>query len=415
MSRYNWPLQRDIVTDADKMSMVQFLSKPNVRLTAGHNVRELEQRWSAWNHGSERDGLFLFPSKSRCARSLFVQSGSAANLLLFASLIEAGMLKTGARVALPRITWGTTLTPLILFGLQPVWIDVVPETLTMNMDQIRDCEYDFLWITHLAGMANPMRQIMDIAKDKGVMVAEDCCQAYGATVDGQKVGTFGIASTASFYFGHHMTTVEGGMLMWNGGTIGPDVVAASEAMRAHGLSREIRNPVQRETVECGSRGEIDDRFMFTHMPFNFRNTELNAVLGLEQLQRLDHIVEQRALNFHQFTNMLRESPKFEKRLTIPRESDGTRNSSFCLPFIFNTREDRDTFTRSCEETHLIETRPLAGGPLVSQPAFREHCVTADNEAAHDLYTRTVYIGNNHLVQADDWSLIHEVWKEAFGE
>jgi CDP-6-deoxy-D-xylo-4-hexulose-3-dehydrase len=400
---YQWPLQRDIVTAEDKMAMIQFLSDPDVRLTAGPKVKDFERKWSLW----------LNPPGD-LPRSLFVHSGSAANLLLFAALIETGYLRAGDRVAMPTISWGTTLSPLTLFGLEAEWINVHPDTLTMDLDELEAKNYDFIWVTHLAGMANPMQEIMQIARKKGVQVAEDCCQAYGAYVHGERVGTFGLASTASFYFGHHMTTIEGGMLTINDPSSARDLKMASEAMRAHGLSREISDPAARFDLSqefC----EIDDRFLFSHMPFNFRNTELNAVLGLEQLARLDEIVVARARNFHHFTNMLRMWKKFSNRLTIPRELPHCRNSSFCLPFVFNTVMERERFTAACETGFKIETRPLAGGPLMLQPAFQELFLGVGSEKAYDLYSRTVYIGNNHLIEDKDWSLIHQAWKDAFDE
>lgn len=399
---YQWPLQRDIVTPEDKLAMIEFLSEPAVRLTAGPRVKEFEQEWSGWNHGF-----------SRKARSLFVQSGSAANLLLFAALIESGQLKRGDRVAMPAITWGTTLTPLILFDLEPVFIDILPETLTMDMDQLERSNPDMIWVTHLAGLANDMDDIMMFAED--LPVAEDCCQAYGAEVNGRKVGTFGHAGTSSFYFGHHMTSIEGGMLMLNTPEAGEKLISCSEAMRGHGLSREISIPAERRAAERDF-DHIDNRFMFTHLPFNMRNTELNAVLGLSQLQSLDYIVTQRNRNFQRFRNLMTGWRKFDRRCSVPRELPGTRNSSFCLPLIFHDSDDRNKFAAACERTKMIETRPLAGGPLAYQPAFNRRLQPVPaNGHMMDLYSRTVYIGNNHLVQDDDWPLIHKVWKEAFGE
>lgn len=408
---YRWPLQRDIVTAEDKLAMIEFLAGDN-RLTAGDNVKGFERAWSKWL------------DSNRQSTSLFVQSGTAANYLLFAMLVEVGILKPGARVAMPTITWATTLAPLLAHNLEPVWIDIDPQTLTMNIDQLREKAYDFIWVTHLAGMANDMIAITAIAGEKGVLLAEDCCQAYGATVgpDNRKVGTFGIASTASFYFGHHMTTIEGGMLTINCqdgheyydsmGGMWHHMVAAAQAMRAHGLSREIQNPHMRQLHESVGNG-IDNRFMFTHTSYNYRNTELNAVLGLEQLKRLNSIVQTRNNNFHKFTNLLSSWYKFTDRLTIPYELPNTKNSSFCLPFIFNTVEERDRFTAACEKTQLMETRPLAGGVLADQPAFIGRVPAVKTPHAKDLYSRTVYIGNNHLLAADDWRHIHAAWREAF--
>lgn len=404
--QYKWPLQKDIITEQDRLAMISFISTAE-RFTTGEQVERFEKEYSNWlEHESNRIKL----------KSLFVQSGSAANLLLFAALVHCGILKKGSRVAVPTITWGTTITPLKLFGLEPVWIDIDPETLTMNIEQLKTKNYDFIWVTHLAGMANDMNAIMKIASEKRVLFAEDCCQAYGATVGGRKVGTFGIASTSSFYFGHHMTTIEGGMLTFNLRVAVRELIAASEAIRSHGLSRAITDPHEKAIAESGFDW-IDNRFLFSHLPMNFRNTEIQAVLGRNQLKRLDHFVRQRQQNFHHFSAMLETWKVMDTRLNIVKELPNTNNSSFCLPLVFKNFEDRQKFVAASDLLKAFETRPLAGGPIQSQPAFADNISgdTASWCSAYNLYANTVYVGNNHMIQSEDWKLFPRVWEEAFGK
>jgi CDP-6-deoxy-D-xylo-4-hexulose-3-dehydrase len=282
----------------------------------------------------------------------------------------------------------------------------------MNIDQLERKDYDFIWVTHLAGLANDMQTIVDIADRKGVHLAEDCCQAYGATVDGAKVGTFGIASTSSFYFGHHMTTIEGGMLSFNVAVAPLNLISASEAIRSHGLSRAITDSSSRAQVESGFEW-VDNRFLFSHLPMNFRNTEIQAILGRNQLKRLDHFVSERRSNFEMFSEILRTHSSMPSKLNIVKELPNTKNSSFCLPFVFNNSEDKNKFVESSQKLNAFETRPLAGGPIQLQPAFVQDMRNTQSASAFVLYSNTIYIGNNHMIESNDWQMIYEVWKDAF--
>lgn len=400
---YKWPLQRNIITKDDRLKMIEFISNAD-NFTSGDNVKLFESKWSNW--------LNVNGKSHKKSKSIFLQSGSAANLLLFSALIDAGYLSPGDRVAIPKITWATTLTPLYLFDLKPVWIDIDQETLTMNLDQLKNKDYDFIWITHLAGLSNPMNEIVNISIEKGVNLAEDCCQSYGALCNNEKVGTFGLASTFSFYYGHHMTTIEGGMLSFNVPLASQSLINAAEASRSHGLTRKITDKASRNKI-YGENSWIDKRFLFSSTPFNFRSTEINAVLGLNQLRFLDRICAQRAENFYHFCDTINTWYKMKKRLIPVREISGTKNSSFCLPFVFKNKDDKSRFIHACENKRLIETRPLAGGVIAHQPAFIKTYYDEDFSFARSIYERTVYIGNNHMIKSKDWQILHEVWDEAF--
>jgi CDP-6-deoxy-D-xylo-4-hexulose-3-dehydrase len=310
----------------------------------------------------------------------------------------------------------------------------------MNVEQIKELipVADMLWVTHLAGMPTNMYDIIDFANDTNpnLIIAEDCCQSYGATCDssnndnftkaikrkiGRKIGTFGIASTFSFYYGHHMTTIEGGMLVIDVETeIGKKLYSIAQSIRGHGLARVVSDSNYREKLIANSP-DIDSRFLFSHMPFNMRNTEISAVLGREQLKRLDNFITERNNNWKKFSYIY--MPEIANLATPIMQVPGTTLSSFCLPFVFNTKELRDAFV--CEaENYGFETRPLAGGVLIDQPAFKfihgsmtrgeVGMPTFDFSKSRDLYQRSVYIGNNHMIEEVDWINLSNLLNK-FGE
>lgn len=396
--KYMWPLMKDIVTKNDRLAMIKFLTEDH-RLTAGNQVKHFEHKFIEWLHSN--------PSSLRKHSALFVHSGSQANLLLFVALKQAGLLKSGDKVIVPAITWGTTITPLVMLGLEPIWIDIDPKTLTMDLQQIKDAlpKAKILWITHLAGLPTNMFEVKQIISDtkSNILVAEDCCQSYGAECikneKVKKIGTFGIGSTFSFYFGHHMTTIEGGMLVINtSNKLGQRLFNIAASMRAHGMVREIQDERYKMKVMYNNP-DIDPRFLFAHLPFNMRNTEIGAVLGQQQLLRLDDFISARNDNWWKFCSEC--IPTLENLVTPVLQVDNCRPSSFCLPFVFKTKKLKAKFILLAEKNGF-ETRPLAGGVIPNQPAFNCYSKDKDFSVSNTLYDNAVYIGNNHMIESNDW-------------
>lgn len=262
----NWPLMANNITEDDRGALISFLLK-DARLTHGSQVEAFEAEFARW---------------LGVKHAVMVNSGASANHLTMAALRD---LHGPGEVLLPPITWSSDVSAVLRNGLTPVFVDVDPFTLGMDCDRAIDALTDktrAVFITHCLGYNALRLPLMEECANRDILLIEDTCESLGATWAGRKLGTLGRASNFSFYYAHHMTTIEGGMICTNDEAM----YETCRMLRSHGLTREIASPVLREAFRMGNPN-LDQNFIFAHAGFNCRPTELNAVLGREQLKRLD--------------------------------------------------------------------------------------------------------------------------------
>ncbi len=382
-----WPLMKDCITKEDRDSLVNFIQTSN-RYTNGPKVKEFEKQWSEWL-GVEH--------------SLFVSSGSTANTLLLSAIVEKYNLKRGDKVLVPAMTWVTNVAPVIQLGLEPIFCDVEPNTFSFDLEHLQELsekhnDIKVVFVTHLFGIAANIKEFKKIIPD--AIYLEDCCESHGALLGDKKVGTLSEGSTFSSYFGHHMTTVEGGFVSTND----TELYELMRAKRSHGMAREC-SP---EVFEQYKRDypEVDERFMFVTDGYNLRNTEFGAVLGLSQLPRLDDMIERRREICDKFVSILK---KYGDTFHIPN-FDG--NSSFCLPFILNSKSVKKDLQKHLEDSG-IETRPLCSGNLLRQPFLENYSLNVNNPRVDYLHFNGFFIGNNHLITDNDIQKLEEILDEYF--
>lgn len=309
---YKWRLQENVISDVDVELLVDFI-RTTKRFTQFTKVREFEEAFAAWQG---------------CRYCVMVNSGSSANLLVVACAKELRGWAPGAEVLVPAVTWPTTVTPVMQLGLKPVFVDVNLFDLSFDFEALEKAVTPrsvAVFAPHLLGFPADVQRLTAMCRRRGLVLLEDCCESQGATTaDGRKVGSHGLASTFSFYWGHHMSTVEGGMIC----TDDRKVYEVALLKRSHGLAREL--PADRHQELAAANAGIDFRFLFLTDGFNVRNTEFNAVLGLSQLARVDDFILIRNRNYNHFLEIC--SP-FEDKLILLR---GSGVSSFVLPFIFRS-------------------------------------------------------------------------------
>ncbi|MCB0362726.1 MAG: DegT/DnrJ/EryC1/StrS family aminotransferase, partial [Bdellovibrionales bacterium] len=229
--------------------------------------------------------------------AIFVNSGSSANLLAFFALVNfecprskwgRGKLEPGQEVIVPAVTWSTTVWPIVQAGLVPVLVDSDPYSLQMNLESIDQAISDktgAICPVHVLGNAVPFEGIAQKAQEHQLWVIEDTCESLGTRYDKKFVGTRGDMGTYSFFFSHHITTIEGGMIV----TDNDDLAELLRCLRAHGWTRHLKN---REQVEK-KYSHIDPRFLFVNSGFNVRPTEINAAFGMKQLEKLENFNQRR--------------------------------------------------------------------------------------------------------------------------
>jgi CDP-6-deoxy-D-xylo-4-hexulose-3-dehydrase len=345
------------------------------QVTMGSRVREFERNFADFM-GSRH--------------AIMVNSGSSANLLAMSVLASDRIphgLRPGDEVIVPAVTWATTIAPVLQLGCVPVLVDIDEDTLNLRPQDLADAispRTRAIFPVHLLGNPIDMPALMDVAAEHDLFVIEDTCESLGSTIAGRKVGSFGQFGTFSFYFSHHITTIEGGMLV----TDDDDLADLARSMRAHGWTRDMTN---RDELEAASPW-IDPRFLFVNLGYNLRPTELQAAFGLVQLRRLEEFNEQRHTNAQYLVQALSD---LADELRFVTEQEGGRSTWFGFTVMTRDGETRRALS-SFLESRKIATRPIVAGNLAVQPAFRDnpHRTVGTLVNATSVGERGLFIGNH---------------------
>ena len=382
---YHWKLMEDAIGEKEKGALIDFIRESN-RFTNGPKVREFEEAWSKW---------------LGVKHSVFVNSGSSANLVLLYALKRLHFKDKTVRVLTPACTWATNVSSLLqLEGFEVVFSETDLYDFGIDSTTIHD-DIDVVFVTHLMGSPSNISALKTAYPN--AFFIEDCCESHGADIDGQKVGTFGIGSTFSFYYGHHMTTIEGGMVSTNDDEMYDYLLM----MRSHGMSRSL--DAEGQIKYAKENPDIDPRFLFPVDGFNLRNTEIGAVIGLTQLDNLDDYIEIRKRNLHRFDKLLQ---KFEPHV---RRYNLEGNSAMTLPILCN--EKRDELMKAIDESG-VETRPFLVGNILRQPYMKEYFsdkILSSNQSADWLHENAFYIGNSQFLTEEKIDALEPIFRKVFKE
>src|SRR5436309_7663186 len=286
-SKLAWPLMKNNISRSDLHEVIEFLQGDDPHLTQAYHVEKFEAEWSAW---------------LGVRHSVFMNSGASANLLTMAALREAF---GPGEIIVPTLTWVSDIAAVLHCGLVPVFVDINPRTLGMDLEQAVakiTSRTRAVFLTHVLGYNALNQQLLDELASRGVPLIEDVCESYGATFRGKRLGTFGLMSNFSFYYAHHLTTIEGGMVS----TDDHDLYEMLRMFRSHGMVREAKS----WRVKCSYHETFPDLnpdFIFAFPGYNVRSTEINAVIGRSQLRRLDASNKRRVENLESFLNDLDSS------------------------------------------------------------------------------------------------------------
>mgnify|MGYP003108843795 FL=1 len=364
---FKWPLINDNITQQDKEALAEFVLNSN-RFTNGPKVKEFEQAWSDW---------------LGVKYSVMVGSGAAANYIT-TSIVRELKGQTG-EIIVPPIGWVSDISSVINTGFLPVFVDVDLESMAITAENIEKAinkNTKAIVLVHALGFNGLTDELVSLAKKHDLILIEDCCESHGARHNGKMVGTFGDMSCFSFYFGHHMTTIEGGMIS----TDNEEVYELARMFRSHGMTREA-SP---ETHAKYAKPDVNPLFTFAVPGYNMRSTELNAVLGLEQINRLDANIEARVNNLDVWLNNLNPEKYF---LNFNVEG----NSNYALPLVWRNPDDKGAI---CEllESEKVEYRlgTAGGGNQARQPYLERYGYKVVGALAVSDYIQDqgLYIGNH---------------------
>ena len=338
-----------------------------------------------------------FARKFGYGHAVMVNSGSSANLLAVSALanpLVPGRLKPGDEVIVPALCWSTTVWPLVQHGLVPVVVDADPETLNIDPNEVERAlgpRVRGILPVHIYGNPCDMGALMRVVRRRELVLLEDACESLGASWRGKAVGSFGRAGTFSFYFSHHITTLEGGMVV----TDDFELAEALRVLRAHGWVREMKRPRRHLAAHPG----IHPKFLFVNLGYNLRATEPQGAMGSLQLRRLDRFIrirERNALAWRRALGGLAGLFRFQR--TTPEG----RSSWFGFPM--RVRPEAPFAARELMEFLAgrgIETRPLNAGNIALQPALRHfrHRVVGDLRHATAVMRDGFTWGNHQGVDA----------------
>jgi len=280
-----FPLMRNNILREDLDAVIEHLKQDDPILTHGPNVRAFEEEWSKW---------------LGVKYSVFVNSGASANLLSMA--IMKIRFPEGGEIIVPSLTWISDIASVIQNGFTPVFVDIDPYTLGMKDEDVLSkisSKTRAVFITHVQGFDALTDKLIAELKKRNIPLIEDVCESHGAKHNNDKAGSIGWISNFSFYYAHHMSTIEGGMICTNDELVYQQV----RMLRSHGMVRESNDQTFREKY-INENPELNPDFIFAFPAYNTRNTEIGGILGRSQLKRLDKMVEVRNDNLKTFLNTI---------------------------------------------------------------------------------------------------------------
>jgi len=342
--------------------------------------------------------------------AIMVNSGSSANLLALSSLTNPLLeekIEKGTSIITPAVTWSTTISPIIHVGCKPLFVDIDLDSLCVNTDLLEEAiskETSAVMPVHLMGHPCDMKKICKIADNNNLHIIEDSCEAHGSTVDGKKVGTFGDIGTFSFFMSHHITTIEGGMLV----TDDENIAEIAKSLRAFGWTRELK----RKNEINAKYSDIDPRFLFVNLGYNLRPTEIQGAFGRHQLKKLDSLIYHRRENAKFWNDRL---AKYSDYLLLPiRNLENHVYFGYAITIKENSPFSRKEITDFLE-SQGIETRPVMAGNFTEQPVTKLIPWSKYGELKNSqlVMRNSFFIGNHHLIKEQQREFIADVFDKFF--
>ncbi len=340
-----------------------------------------------------------FSKNIGCKYGIATNSGSSANLLALSALKNIYKLKNNDEVIIPASTFATVAMPIIQIGLKPVYVDIDLETLNLSIKELKKAitkKTKIIMPVHTLGMPADMKEIVKIAKNKKILIFEDCCEAHGASIEKKKVGSFGIVSAFSFFVAHNITTGEGGMILTNDRKIYNECLS----LREFGRINQDKLHSQRYYSDNKIKN-YDKRYVFTKIGYNVRMTDLQASVGVVQTKKMDKLNKLRVFNAKFLDNLIKKY--LSKSFMTTKYISNYFNSRYTFPIIIrkNCKHSRKSICDFLEK-NKIQTRPMMGGCLPDQPGLRFEKGRSVGSLKNSRYIKDYcfFVGIHPLVKKD---------------
>ncbi len=376
MKRYF--LAEDTINSEDIQELIAWL-QTNPWLTQGPLVNKLQDLWSQWL------GI---------SHSVFVNSGSSANLLMFYALLLSEKLKN-KKVVVPAVSWATTVAPAIQLGFEPIMCEADPKTFGLDLNHLETIlkteNPGSVIAVHVLGVPCDLKGLMEMKTRYEFLLMEDSCAATGSSYQGKKVGTFGDVSTFSFFFGHHISTIEGGMVCTQDSGINEILLS----IRSHGWAKDLPKERQNQMAEEAGALEFNQSFTFYYPGFNVRSTDLNARIGISQMGKIDQVVKRRVENHKLYQSKFAGVPGFQYAVNPEAEI-----SSIAFSLLASSIAHRSQIVEGLRQTG-VETRPLGGGNMSRQPFWKKHFPSCDFPVADRIRDTCFQLPNHPGLSQED--------------
>ena len=384
MGKIKYYLAEDTIDKNDIDALIEWL-KTYPRLTKGELTLKFEKKWIDW-----LDRKY----------SVFVNSGSSANLLMYYALLLSGVLKN-KKIIVPSVGWVTTIAPAIQLGFEPLMCEADKDTFGLDLNHLEELLKKHnpatVIMVQVLGVPHKMDELMALKEKYGFILLEDACAAMGSSYRGKKVGVFGDMSSFSFYFGHQISTIEGGMVSTDN-KIFNDILLL---LRSHGWSKDLDKETHQKFIE---KYEIDDfhsPFVFYEPGFNLRSTDLNAFLGIRQIDKMDWLIQRRQENHFLYRKLFGDRFYYQKY-----DSDSTI-CSIHFGMLASDTEERKKIVKALENNG-IETRIFSAGNLGLHPFWHERYGKASFPMADKIHHTGLFLPNNPSLKPEDIKFISEV-------
>ena len=382
MNKINIKLSENTISKSEISLLTRWLKK-NEKLTKGKLTIKFEKIFSSWLKNKY---------------SIFVNSGSSANLLVAQSLLESSYLKNKT-IIVPAVSWITTVTPFIQLGYNVKLCDCDKKNLGLDVQHFeylcKKYRPSCVILVHVLGHSNNMEKIKSIGQKFGVKIIEDTCEALGSEIKNKKLGTFGLASTFSFYYGHHISTIEGGMVSTNDKKLYNIMLS----IRSHGWGRDLEAKQKKNLEKKYKIDKVRSLYTFYYSGFNLRSTDLNAFIGLQQIKNLKRIIRIRESNSKLYS---KELPTFWHQKS---------NVNIISNFGFGTLVKNRLEVFSYLKKKGIETRPLICGNIGSQPIWLKKYKKQKLTNAQIIHDYGIYLPNHALIDKKKIKFISENFKK----
>lgn len=384
MKPIRYHLAEDTIDQKDIDQLIGWL-KTYPRLTKGKLTVQYEEKWSRWL-GTDY--------------SVFCNSGSSANLLMYYALLQSGQLKN-KKVIVPSVGWVTSIAPAIQFGFEPIMCEADRDTYGLDLNHLEELlkkhEPSSVLLVQVLGVPHKMDALMALKEKYGFYLLEDACAAIGADYRGKKVGTFGDMSSFSSYFGHQFSTIEGGIVSTNN----PKFRDLLLMLRSHGWSKDLSAEKHQGYIDRYQVDDFHSPFVFYVPGFNVRSTDLNAFIGLGQVDKLDWIVQRRQ------ENHARYAKNFEGKLSFQRCDPESTICSISFGALAASKEQRHQIVSALEEQG-IETRIFSAGNLGLHPFWYERYGKASFPMADKIHYCGFFLPNHPSLKLEEVDFISKV-------